>query len=238
MPLTIYQIHTLFIEDSIPFNGTWAEFLLSLVADVGVLELYDIEQIPSAPSEKVGVNEPYVLSWSRISDPSVALWVAGEIRLCSYTAKGELQAVAAKAIKERKELGAAAITVPVEVQERVERLVSDNPALMARLSLPVLNKLSGYINDLMLKDLPTIEQDLLIYNYLSKLVYRPAKKSPPFKVGKLPVQVNQLFTEIDPTGSLYGTQLGIKIYRATLNWIKNGLHHDEMLHRAKEMMES
>lgn len=238
MPLTIYQIHSMFLDDEINFSGSWSEFLLSVVAEVGVFELYDIDQLPCKLSEKVGPYEAHVLSWSRISDPAIALWVAGEIRLCSYTAKGELQAAAAKAIKERAELGSEPITVPVEVQERVERLVVDNPALLARLSLPILNKLSGYINDLMLKDLPAIEQDLLIFSYLSKLVYKPTKKAPPFKVGKLPPQVNQIFMAIDPNGKLYGTPLGVRLYRATLNWIKNGISHDEMIRRAKEMIES
>ena len=238
MPLTIYQIHAMYLDDEITFSGSWSEFLLSIVAEVGVYELYDKDQLPCELSEKVSSDEAHVLAWSRISDPAIALWVAGEIRLCSYTAKGELQAAATKAIKERCELGAAPLTVPVEVQERVERLVVDNPALLARLSLPILNKISGYINDLMLKDLPSIEQDLLIFNYLSKLVYKPAKKAPPFKVGKLPPQVNQIFIELDPDGRLYGTQLGVRVYRAILNWIKNGISHDEMLHRAKEIIES
>lgn len=236
MPLTIYQIHSLFLDEEIIFDGNWVEFLLSIVAEVGVMEFYDLEQLPTVRSQKLESNEPAALLWSRISDPAAALWAAGAIRLCQYTEKSAQMAAVVKALQERAELGAAPITVPVEVHERVERLVSDNPALLARITLPVLNRISGYINDVMLKDISELEQDLLIFNYLTKLVYKPKKKAPPFKVGKIPAAVNSIFSEIDPHGDLYCTPAGIKLYRSILNWIKNDIPHDEMILRAKEII--
>lgn len=88
----------------------------------------------------------------------------------------------------------------------------------------------------MLKDISELEQDLLIFNYLTKLVYKPEKKAPPFKVGKIPAAVNSIFSEINPHGDLYCTPAGIKLYRSILNWIKNDIPHDEMILRAKEII--
>lgn len=234
MPISLNELHSLYLNDELPFTGSWPEFLIALASSQGAMMFYDESSLPLTPVDSLSAASE-ALSWARLLDPNDALWAAMAIVSSSHDSDRSIKDVINAAVMERHTAENEALTLPIEVNDRIERLIKDNPALLARINLSVKNKLASYINELFLKATPDDVCDLLIFNKLKSLVYKPKPKTPMFKVGCIPAQALSVIDEAFPDGDVFEHKHGVKVYRCILNWIKNGISHEEMVSRALEI---